>query len=246
MRSQCTKGSEHQDRGGVGRVLTWWRVVLVACVWVTAALIHFSLSGRPAPLAPNPAVLSSGHFVFPGISEDMLQPDNTPSPALLLFPEDYPPSFRSPAKLYAHPDDYMVSDGAISPYVFLYRDGTRVRLFYRTSLRTNDGKFTTATFLLDTGGCPALYLSPTLQTLLRDRIEVDDLGTRWIRTNIGGEDVRLLVRFDLPSEHRPANVMGLPMFFLLGLTFPQVRINTLVFDEEGVSTNCAEAHLPYI
>lgn len=163
----------------------------------------------------------------------MLESD-APSPTLLLFPEDYPPIFRNAEKLYAHPDDYNVIDNPITPYTFAYRQGTRLRLFLRTSLSIPSGKFTTATFLLDTGCCPHLYVSDTLKSLLADRIQEDDLGTQFMTLKFNEEKHRLLTKVDLPSEHKSVNVIGLPMFFLLGFKFHEGNVRSFDTDVDGV------------
>ena len=99
-----------------------------------------------------------------------------PSPTTLLIPEDYPKIFRNPQKLYAHPEDYLKDKDPITPQLFLYKCGTRSRLFLRISLKVNDG-LTSASFLLDTGACPHMYISPQLKGLIQQRIIMDDAGS---------------------------------------------------------------------
>eukprot|EP01032_Pedospumella_encystans_P024490 gene24490-27698_t len=147
--------------------------------------------------------------------------------AIMLIPEDYPPSFRGKenGKVYAHKDDYVVTRDVIKPEVFLYRgsDGTKDRLFFRTSIKLNsdpaDLTFTSATFLFDTGCCPHLNVSEDLKKLLKGRIKKDDGREFYVSSYVDGVKHQCIVKSDLPDQHKPANVMGLPMFFALGIAF---------------------------
>ncbi|KAI9103800.1 hypothetical protein DFS34DRAFT_605888 [Phlyctochytrium arcticum] len=172
-----------------------------------------------------------------------------PSLTILLIPEDYPKAFRTQGKLYAHPDDYEIDNKPISPDLFLYKVGTRVRIFLRLSLAldgTAETKYTTGTFLLDTGACPHFYLSVRLWHLLKPRIQRQDVGDDYIVVKANGEDCKCVVKRDLPDAHQPANVMGLPMLFLLGLQLVQKRLSVLTFDEEDVAREIGASHLEVI
>ena len=172
-----------------------------------------------------------------------------PSPTTLLIPEDYPELFRNPNKLYAHPDDYCIDSAPITPQLFLYKDGVRSRLFLRISLKlteNSDSAFTTATFLLDTGACAHLFLSPKLFSLLKQRIHMEDAGLDYLNSFVSESSVKCQVKKDLPSIHQPANVMGLPMLFLMGLKLKQGRISTFSFDENNIAYNVAEQIFEYI
>lgn len=86
--------------------------------------------------------------------------------AMTLLPIDYPLLYRGESlgsKLYALPTDYKVDDQAIQPEVFLFKgNNSRNRLFFRTSFRLSETKFTAATFLLDAGLCSHFQFSDDL------------------------------------------------------------------------------------
>jgi hypothetical protein len=172
-----------------------------------------------------------------------------PSLTLMLVPEDYPEIFRNPKKLYAHPNDYKLDDSPITPQLFLYKDGARSRLFLRISIKVteaNDSLYTTATFLLDTGGCAHMFLSPALFTLLKGRIHIEDAGLDFIKTKIDGEEVNCQIKKDLPVVHQPANVMGLPMLFLMGLKLHSGRTSRFTFNGDGTADDVASQRFEYI
>jgi|SRR5215217_1011869 len=177
---------------------------------------------------------------------DLEQP---PSPTLLLIPEDYPKIFRDPAKLYAHPDDYDIDHVPIQPDFFMYKAGTRSRLFLRISIAIDTNSkpcYTSATFLLDTGACPHFYISDRLASIIERRIKKQDAGEDYIKVDVGSEECRCVVKTDLPSVHQPANVMGLPMLFLMGLQLNQQRVSTFVFDKEGIARSIGTQKLVVI
>lgn len=165
--------------------------------------------------------------------------------ATLLTPEDYPLSFRDKKKPYAHKNDYQIDDAPITPTVFLYRGsyGTRCRLFFRTSIKLTsnpaDHRFTAATFLLDTGCCPHLNLSVQLQNLLEGHIQKNDGREFYISTLVDDVLHNCVVKYDLPTQHTSINVMGLPMFFALGIAFRKGRIFALELDDEDTSHKVA-------
>ncbi|KAJ3390153.1 hypothetical protein HDU92_000649 [Lobulomyces angularis] len=139
-----------------------------------------------------------------------------PFPTTLLLPEDYPKIFRNPQKLYAHPEDYLSDKEPITPQLFLYKDGP-------------------PTFLLDSGACPHMYISPQLKELIRQRIMMDDAGSDFIKCKVGEDEINLVVKEDLPKIHQPANVMGLSMLFLMGLNLKQGRTSSFVYSDDGVA-----------
>jgi hypothetical protein len=162
--------------------------------------------------------------------------------AMILLPVDYPLSYRgeSPgSKLYALPTDYKVDDQAIQPEVFLFKgNNSRNRLFFRTSFRLSETKFTAATFLLDAGLCSHFQFSDDLYNLMVDYNRVIQGGpTDYMEVNINGVKHQCLVQNDLPHVHKPANVIGLPMFFALGLKFDALNINVAAMDKERVVRN---------
>lgn len=159
--------------------------------------------------------------------------------ATVLTPEDYPRIFRgipNNSKLYAHPEDYRIDNEPIKPSLFLYKPGTRIRLFLRISLKISDSQFTTATFLFDAGCCPHFNVSPILKNLIRSRIKKSDIGADYLVTEINGENAKCIVKENISeTQKHAANIMGLPMLFLLGLSLQQNRVATFVYDEENVA-----------
>jgi hypothetical protein len=122
----------------------------------------------------------------------------------------------------------------------LYRgsDGVRSRLFIRTSIKLSnepsDHRYTTATFLLDTGCCPHLNISIELKQLLKDRIKKNDGREFYIPTLIDDLEHQCIVKSDLPGQPKSANVMGLPMLFAPGIAFRKGRFFSFPMDDEDV------------
>jgi hypothetical protein len=162
----------------------------------------------------------------------------------MLSDFDYPWSFRGKlphSKRFAHPDDYKIDKQAIKPQFFLYKgEKGRNRMFIRTSFllhektEKEDAKFTAATFLLDSGCCPHFNMCEELHSMLQHRIVKDSAPFDYIKIHIGGKDHDCEVCRDLPDIHEPANVIGLPMFFSLGMQFQATHINKLTTDVERV------------
>jgi hypothetical protein len=162
--------------------------------------------------------------------------------AMMLLPVDYPVSFRggSPGgKFYALPTDYHIDDQPIQPEVFLFKgNNSRNRLLFRTSFWLSETKFTAATFLLDAGFCTHFQFSDDLYDLMVKYKRVVQGGpTDYMMVNIHGVQHDCLVQNDLPHIHKPVNVIGLPMFFTLGLKFDAVNINNVPMDKERVVRN---------
>eukprot|EP00834_Sanchytrium_tribonematis_P008498 NODE_1019_length_2612_cov_0.385595.p1 type:complete len:159 gc:universal NODE_1019_length_2612_cov_0.385595:341-817(+) len=150
----------------------------------------------------------------------MLDEAPLPSLVMLLTPEDYPKPFRTPDKLYAHPNDYIVTNNIIQPNIFYYRRNQRARLFLRLSIIIENDQYTIATFLLDTGCCTHLYVNDRLYGLLKHRIMMDELGFEYIEMNIHGDRAKCLVKST--GNQQSANVMGLPMLILIGINLKQM------------------------
>jgi hypothetical protein len=188
--------------------------------------------------------MAAGGFNSP--SKDLLLDENSEmnsgSPtAIVLCPEDYPENFRGHGditKVFAHPLDYELVDAPIKPEVFVFKPGSRCRMFFRVSIKVGD-RFFSATFLLDSGCCPHINASEVLYGLIKPRLVRSDVGESFMQTLVNGNVVKIVVKREVPTIHQPANIMGLPMFFLMGLTFKQQRIATLVFDENDVACDCA-------
>ena len=109
-----------------------------------------------------------------------------------------------------------------------------MRLFLRTSFQLSETTFTAATFLVDTGCCSYFNICQDLKTVLKPRIKKGD-GKNYIETTVNGNKGFLTVDSNLPDIHQPANVIGLPMFFYLGIGFKCNRIGTFVFDDDDIA-----------
>lgn len=135
--------------------------------------------------------------------------------------------------MYAHPDEYKIDTSPIKPSVFLYRGcmGARERMFIRTSIKlcndSTDQRFTAATFLFDTGCCPHLNLSSRLQNLLQCRIKKDEGRELFISTTVDDVQHKCITKSDMQVQ---VNVMGLPMFFALGLSFHKGKVFSFELD----------------
>ena len=171
--------------------------------------------------------------------------DSESPTAKLLIPEDYPISFRDPNHMYAHPDDYKNDTSPIKPSVFLYRGsmGARERMFIRTSIKlsndSTDQRFTAATFLFDTGCCPHLNLSSRLQNLLQGRIKKDEGREFFISTTVDDVQHKCITKTDMPIQQAQVNVMGLPMFFALGLSFRKGKVFSFELNQDDIAHDIA-------
>lgn len=165
------------------------------------------------------------------------------SPAsVILSLQDYPLPYRGlfpGSKLYALPTDYKVDDQAIRPEVFLFKgNNSRNRLFLRTSFLLTEGKFTAATFFLDTGLGSHFQLSDDLYGLLVQHNRVIRGGpTDFMEVNINGVKHQCLVQNDLPHVYKSANIIGLPMCFALGFKFNALNINVVPMEMERIAPN---------
>ena len=145
--------------------------------------------------------------------------------------------------MYAHPDDYKKDSKPIEPTIFLYKPDARVRLFLRTSFQLTETTFTAATFLVDTGCCSYLNICEDLKKILRPRIKRADTGN-YLETVVNGNKGFITLDSDLPDI---ANVIGLPMFFYLGISFNNQRIGNFDYDEDDIAYNvCKMASFPYL
>lgn len=61
--------------------------------------------------------------------------------------------------------------------------------------------------------------------------------TDYIEVNINGVKHQCLVQNDLPQNRNSANVIGLPMFFALGLKFNALNINVAAMNKERIVRN---------
>ena len=67
---------------------------------------------------------------------------------LLLTNEDFPANFVN----FAHPDDYIISQQAITPErIFHQYHGRHPRLIFRVSTRISENEYIPISYVLDTG-----------------------------------------------------------------------------------------------
>lgn len=147
---------------------------------------------------------------------------------LLLTDADFPSTFKD----FAHPDDYQLHSDPIEPQcIFHQYPGGHNRLIYRTSIYIGPGRYTTLSFVCDTGAPKHLYLSPravdTLQRYKLLRIDSEtDISWVYVKNKKVPVDVT-------PPKHSPANIIGLKLLCKLGLQL----------DEEGFTFTSAPRFL---
>lgn len=166
-----------------------------------------------------------------------------------MQPLDYPEPFRGTvpgSKRYAHPTDYKISTEYIKPEVFLYKGaGGRGRLFFRTSICLREGSdvapstYTNATFFVDTGACPELAVCDELYDLMSPRIK-QSFRFDFIESDLNDKKRQLVVSKAVQEYHKPANLIGLPMLFLLGFKFPTCEVDGLDHDLDRVVKNVVD------
>jgi hypothetical protein len=174
-----------------------------------------------------------------------------PSKAVvLLMPIDYPRIFRghlNPANLYAHPEDFTNCTEPIAPEVFLYKSGIRSRLFLRISIKLAENSFTSATFFMDTGCCSHFMISPKLMSLMKPRLIINDIGDNHIETTVHGKRVKCAIAPMSDERHISANLVGFPLFFLLGIQFNEGKVSSFEFDEDNIARGVvALSSVPYL
>lgn len=170
--------------------------------------------------------------------------EKTSHTAFSFQKNDVPRSFRANYRMsvfsMAHPDDYTIEKEPIRPDLFLYKNGNRNRLFLRISIRLAENKFMAATFFLDSGCCSYMRLQESFLYRIKSRLQKSDVSDDYLE--IYGNQAKCTV-----LEHCTSlNVMGLPMFFLLGITFPQAKIAFLEYDDEDVCHYIGDIPFPYL
>ncbi|KAJ7696782.1 hypothetical protein B0H17DRAFT_1197888 [Mycena rosella] len=131
----------------------------------------------------------------------------------LVANEDYPAHWTRPG---VHPSDYTVSDTMIKPEHIYHENNIHARMWFRTSLRLPNQKYTHLTFLVHTGAgqllaleCLVIHkrLKPDHQLRLPNGIGVNTLDT--------------------PRMNEPVNFIGAKLTMQLGLTVRDGRWNWL-------------------
>lgn len=152
----------------------------------------------------------------------------------ILTPEDYPETFRGLKEgtvFNAHPDDYKLDSHPIKVNVFIYKPSRRQRLSYvnpRKSRITSSRRPPSCVIQVSQCRCR----SPTL---CADGLAVAILmsdSADYIKTIMMGRSNNLN---GLPKVHQPANIAGLPLFFLLDVHFKHASVSELQYDGEDVS-----------
>ena len=135
-----------------------------------------------------------------------------------------------------HPDDYNFFDSPIERHL-IDHFRSNPRLLCRISFKVNAPgscnlksasqyclrdayKFVPMTFIVDTGSTNFVSLSMRAIAILsrHERLEEDDFGTKFIRTFFGGRR-RVINIVDTEQRFEPANLIGLPLIRMLGLTY---------------------------
>eukprot|EP00667_Euglena_gracilis_P024136 EG_transcript_27576 len=130
---------------------------------------------------------------------------------LLLQDADFPPNYIN----FAHPDDYTIQPQAIQQeHIYLHRHPAHKRLLLRVSLKLRQNEFVPMTFVIDTGAPQPLWLGRFARRLLRDKGFLKKNGNEELILLVHGEQ---RVVYKTPRGHLPANMMGLPLLFDLGL-----------------------------
>jgi hypothetical protein len=129
---------------------------------------------------------------------------------VLLTSLDFPDYFVD----MAHPEDYVVSERRMDPYLIENTVPHHHRLLLRVSLEARPDTFAVMTFVLDTGASSAVYLGLRAMQLMHEvgRLREDDLGVVYLDTPLG----RCAV-LETPATHQPANILGLDMLKKLKL-----------------------------
>ncbi len=114
----------------------------------------------------------------------------------------------------AHPEDYVVSERRMDPYLIENIIPHHHILLLRVSFEARPGTFAVMTFVLDTGASSAVYFGRRAMQLTHEvgRLREDDLGVVYLDTPLG----RCAV-LETPATHQPANILGLDMLKKLKL-----------------------------
>ena len=163
--------------------------------------------------------------------------------AAFLLPTDYPDFYRGHepgSKVYAHPRDYKLDMQAIqTPEMLVYKGpNSRNRLFLQTSFKLTDNYFTAATFLLDAGFGSHFQFCDELYGMMVRNGRVNQNGPFDSLVTTINDREKCLVQNDVSHNQNPANVIGLPMYFALGLKFNAEDITKMVMDKDRIVHYC--------
>ncbi|PNH02249.1 hypothetical protein TSOC_011774 [Tetrabaena socialis] len=132
---------------------------------------------------------------------------------VVLCARDFPLDFSNGH----HPNDYTETDTPIAPEcIFHHIRGKFNRLWWRASWKLCDGKFTTMSFLLDTGAPKHLYLCSQALNILEEAGQmVEDGDMDLLYTRLFGRKCPVE---PTPCAHQPANIIGMKLLKRFGLT----------------------------
>jgi len=105
----------------------------------------------------------------------------------------------------------------------------------------DEAQFMSATFLLDSTCCSHLRLQGDFLHKIKSRVLCSDVSDSYIElSQSSGAQCSIL-------EHCTwLNVMGLPMFFLLGLSFPNQRMTKFNYDDENICNDIMPVSIPFL
>lgn len=138
----------------------------------------------------------------------MIDDENSEEGDLLLHSEDFPSIYKN----MAHPDDYIIRSSFIKNEYLIHHKKYHNRLIFRTSFKL-DNQFMPISFVVDTGAPMCFYLSDKAMLMLQTRIQEDELQSKYISIQNKKASVQ-----ETPSNHKPANIIGLLMIERLGMT----------------------------
>ena len=153
------------------------------------------------------------------IEESNLYPED-----LLLCDYDYPEDYVN----MHHKEDYIVSSNINKQFiVHKTSSNTHYRLLARISWHLKEDKYTTMSFICDTGAPKHLYLCKDAIDLLKsyNLILIDDIGDPYLKIKINDE-TKVSVRFEeTPRIHKNANIIGLRVLLKLGLNISENKFS---------------------
>lgn len=131
---------------------------------------------------------------------------------VVLCPQDFPVDYVNGQ----HPEDYLITDLPITPQCICHHiRGQHNRLWLRVSWQLSSRKFTTMSFLLDTGAPKHFYLcDKALKVVEQDgqAEEEDDMDLQYVK--LFGRKCPVE---SMQEAHTPANIIGLKLLKRLGL-----------------------------
>jgi hypothetical protein len=145
---------------------------------------------------------------------------------LLLMNEDFPEYFIN----RAHPSDYLLTNNPVITEFIFHRKQYHNRLIIRISWKVGD-LYVPISFVLDTGAPNGFYLSEQARKCLLPRIEMDDLDNEYIVIKNTENKSKKIIVSPVPSNHAPANIMGLKALMFFGLVLREDSISFLYLPE---------------